>query len=265
MSTIGPRRVPRTRFFSAPSSSAWIAPSPVSTSEPSQGGWRVAGYGYDLRLWDAIRESYRVRLMPTWTGDAATWAASDYAFERFCSLQINQSRAFARAHACFVQLASQLFGLSPSRCVCSFVTRYAADTNQALGPHTDHPGGCTVTFQGPCEGGATSQLLFYSDPAGESAVVDMVDGAACCFDADILHATAPVGVGERWVWVMFYQAAAAAPGGDNGAGRGGSVAAGPSESPLSAAADGSVPATLLLDEEGDSEVPRRVRARAAPR
>ena len=108
------------------------------------------------------------------------------------------------------------------------MTRYSAE-NVALGPHTDHPGGCTVTFQGPCAGGAASQLLFYTGTEVAPAVVDMFDGAACCFDADLCHATAPIGSGERWVWVIFY-------------------------APLSAT-------SVRLDAEGDSEVPRRGRGR----
>ncbi len=83
-----------------------------------------------------------------------------------------------------------------------------------LGVHQDHPGGFTVTFQGPLVGGAESKLFIYlrQDATGDrgdrgrclpsphqdecllqlAATVEMPEGAACCFDADLFHSTAPV-------------------------------------------------------------------------
>ena len=67
----GPRQVPHTRHFALDSTHAW--PAWPKGAAFSKGSWRVAGYGYDSRLWGAVQSHYRVRQMPTWTGAAATW------------------------------------------------------------------------------------------------------------------------------------------------------------------------------------------------
>ncbi len=93
-----------------------------------------------------------------------------------------------------------------------------------LNVHQDHPGGFTVTFQGPLLGGADSRLFIFDvagapDLAASAGVVrrradvgvgapdelslrlaqaiEMREGSACCFDADLFHSTAPVIQGAK--------------------------------------------------------------------
>lgn len=75
-----------------------------------------------------------------------------------------------------------------------------------LNVHQDHPGGFTVTFQGPLLGGADSRLFIF-DEAGApdrherslqlAETIEMREGSACCFDADLFHSTAPVIQGAK--------------------------------------------------------------------
>ena len=85
-----------------------------------------------------------------------------------------------------------------------------------LNVHQDHPGGFTVTFQGPLLGGADSRLFIF-DEAGApdrherslqlAETIEMREGSACCFDADLFHSTAPVVQGmQQRVWVAPGQA-----------------------------------------------------------
>jgi hypothetical protein len=198
------------------------------------------------QLWQSVRQSFRGVKIPTWSEDGlssganlgAGWTASDYAMDKCCSLRINDSVAFQRAHELFEGLSHGLFSLRTMELVCSFATKYSTGTNQNLAVHTDHPNGVTVTFQGPIVDGANSELLIYDDSDGSpSREIGMPEGTACCFDANLRHATAAVQRGERWVWVLFY-----GPGG-SGSGSGSGHSGGKRG--------------LDCDSDGDLEPPRK--------